>query len=45
VGSVLLESLGQIVGFVHRSHFLVAFRHTSDAATPANVTLEVISEL
>jgi hypothetical protein len=30
VGSVLFESLGQIVAFVHRSHFLVAFRLSVD---------------
>jgi len=38
VGSVFFESLGQIVALVHRSHFLVAFRHGTDAAASANVT-------
>ena len=38
MGSVLFELLGQIVALVHRSHFLVAFRHGTDAAATANVT-------
>jgi predicted enzyme related to lactoylglutathione lyase len=38
VGSVLFEALGQIVAFVHRSHFLVAFRHSTDGRTANNVT-------
>ena len=38
VGSVLFESLGQIIAFVHRSHFLVAFRHSTDGRTASNVT-------
>ena len=38
VGSVLFESLGQIIAFVHRSHFLVAFRHSTDGRTVNNVT-------
>jgi hypothetical protein len=38
VGSVLFESLGQILAFVHRSHFLVAFRHNPDGRTARNVT-------
>ena len=38
VASVLFELLGQILAFVHRSHFLVAFRHSSDGRTADNVT-------
>jgi hypothetical protein len=38
VGSVLFESLGQMIAFVHRSHFLVTFRHGTDGRTVCNVT-------
>jgi hypothetical protein len=38
VGSVLFELPGQIIAFVHRSHFLVALRHGTDGRTANNVT-------
>jgi predicted enzyme related to lactoylglutathione lyase len=38
---VLFESLSQIIALVHRSHFLIALRHTADGPTPRNVTQEV----
>jgi hypothetical protein len=40
VGSVLFESLGQIVAVGHRSHILVGFRHSADGRTARNVTRE-----
>src|SRR5262245_14699628 len=33
-----LESFGQKLGFVHRSHFLVTLRHRADGRTPNSVT-------
>jgi hypothetical protein len=39
VGSVLFESLGQIIALVHRSHVLVALRHGTDRRTARNVTM------
>jgi hypothetical protein len=38
VRSVLFEPFGQILEFVHRSHFLVAFRHNTDGPAARNVT-------
>jgi hypothetical protein len=38
VGSVLFESLGQIIAFAHRSHNLVAFLHSVDGRAASNVT-------
>ena len=36
MGPVLLESLGQVIGLVHRSHFPVGFRHGSNRGCAAN---------
>src|SRR5262249_28489803 len=38
MGSVIFELLGQVIGFAHRSHFLVALRQSNDGRTVSNVT-------